>query len=48
MDPESLILRDASFDVVTVLEVLQHVPHPERALAHAVRVARRFVVATSS
>jgi SAM-dependent methyltransferase len=46
MDAEVLSFPDDSFDVVTLLEVLEHMPHPGRALTHAVRVARRFVVAT--
>ncbi len=44
MDAEALTFEDGAFDVVTLLEVLEHMPHPERALAHAVRVAARFVV----
>jgi 2-polyprenyl-3-methyl-5-hydroxy-6-metoxy-1,4-benzoquinol methylase len=46
MDAESLSFADDAFDAVTLLEVLEHMPHPARALANAVRVARRFVVAT--
>jgi 2-polyprenyl-3-methyl-5-hydroxy-6-metoxy-1,4-benzoquinol methylase len=46
MDAESLSVDDRAFDVVTSLEVLEHMPHPERAIAHAVRAARRFVVVT--
>jgi SAM-dependent methyltransferase len=44
MDAEALAFAAGSFDVVTLLEVPEHLPHPERALAHAVRVAARFVV----
>jgi Methyltransferase domain len=46
MDAECLTLEAGAFDTVTLLEVLEHMPHPERALAHAVRAARRFVLAS--
>ncbi|MBQ3284546.1 MAG: class I SAM-dependent methyltransferase [Clostridia bacterium] len=35
---------DSSFDVVTMLEVLEHIPEVEQAVANAVRLARRYVV----
>ena len=35
---------DKSFDVVTMLEVLEHIPEVEQAVFNAVRLARRYVV----
>lgn len=37
---------DDSFDVVTLLEVLEHIPQVDRAVAAAVRLARRCVIVT--
>jgi 2-polyprenyl-3-methyl-5-hydroxy-6-metoxy-1,4-benzoquinol methylase len=37
---------DDSFDIVTMLEVLEHIPEVEKAVECAVKMARQFVVVT--
>ena len=37
---------DNSFDVVSMLEVLEHIPQAEKAVAAAVRMAKQYVVVT--
>ncbi len=44
MDAAQLDFPAGAFDVVTLLEVLEHIPAVREALSEAVRVARRFVV----
>jgi 2-polyprenyl-3-methyl-5-hydroxy-6-metoxy-1,4-benzoquinol methylase len=43
-DATKLSYCDDSFDVVTLLEVVEHVPEAMKALSEAVRVARRYVI----
>lgn len=40
------MLPEKSFDVVTMLEVLEHIPDVQKAVCSAVRLARRYVVVT--
>lgn len=44
MDIRNPAFAPGSFDVVTMLEVMEHLTTPDAALAHAVRLARRFVL----
>jgi ubiquinone/menaquinone biosynthesis C-methylase UbiE len=41
---EDLPFADGEFDMACAIEVLEHVPDPERTLAEMVRVARRHVL----
>jgi len=43
-DVTALPFTDDSFEVVTALEVLEHIPGFEQALAETIRVAKRFVI----
>jgi SAM-dependent methyltransferase len=45
-DATAMSFADRAFDGITALEVLEHIPDPESALAAICRVARRFVIAS--
>ncbi len=43
-DIQTVDFPDNSFDVVTFLETLEHIPNPEMALKNALRMAKRAVI----
>lgn len=45
-DATSLCFEESSADIVTMLEVMEHLASPEKAALEAVRVARCFVIAS--
>ena len=46
MPPDHLPCGDDEFDLVTAIEVLEHVPDPEQTVAEMARVARRHLLAS--
>jgi SAM-dependent methyltransferase len=46
MDATSLQFPNSTFDVVTILEVLEHIPNPQLAVNELARVATRSILAS--
>ncbi|MFW5739254.1 MAG: class I SAM-dependent methyltransferase [Myxococcota bacterium] len=46
MDATALHFGDSAFDLITALEVLEHIEQVEQAIGELVRVGRRFVIAS--
>jgi SAM-dependent methyltransferase len=46
MDAAEMEMEDNEVEVVTALEVLEHMPDPAKAAAEAVRVASKYVIAS--
>ena len=46
MDATEIDLEDNHVEVVTALEVIEHISSPQRAASEAVRVARNYVIAS--
>ncbi|MBL8148712.1 MAG: methyltransferase domain-containing protein [Blastocatellia bacterium] len=44
MDATNIDFPDSHFDVVTILEVLEHIKEAQQALSEVVRCSRRFVI----
>ena len=45
-DLTNLSFNDNTFDVVTILEVLEHIPNVKKAIKEAIRVSKKFIVIT--
>ncbi|MDD5071717.1 MAG: class I SAM-dependent methyltransferase [Patescibacteria group bacterium] len=43
-DQESLPIADNSFDYVTILDVLEHLPCPEKLLFEAKRISKKYLI----
>jgi len=44
MNAENMGFKDRSFDVITALEVIEHIPDTEKVISELFRVARKYVI----